>query len=132
MIERIEKLKNFVLLEEKNINEKTPNRNAIRKAKTKTQKRNAISIQKSFLKNAATLLDKRYVIIDAFENNDILSKNLEEDVYLEKESEYEESIAERTKMRRQDQQSAKGLTILTPEQMLSRLQISLSSIESRK
>ena len=47
------------------------------------------------------------------------------------EPEYEESIAERTKMRRQNQQSAKGLKLLTPKQMLSRLPISLVQLKAR-
>ena len=33
-------------------------------------------------------------------------------------------------MRRQDQQSAKGLKILTPQQMLSRLSISLAQLKA--
>ena len=56
--------------------------------------------------------------------------DLEEDVYQKEEPEYEESIAERTKMRRQNQQSAKGLKILTPQQMLSRLPISLAQLKA--
>ena len=56
--------------------------------------------------------------------------NLEEDVYLEEEPEYEETIVERTKMRRQNQQEAKGLKILTPQQMLSRLPISLAQLKA--
>ena len=55
-----------------------------------------------------------------------MPRNLEEDVYQKEEPEHEESIAERTKMRRQNQQEAKGLKILTPQQMLSRLSISLA------
>ena len=46
------------------------------------------------------------------------------------EPEYEESIAEGTKMRRQNQQSAKGLKLLTPKQMLSRLPISLVQLKA--
>ena len=46
------------------------------------------------------------------------------------EPEYEESIAERTKMRRQNQQSAKGLKLLTPKQILSRLPISLVQLKA--
>ena len=56
--------------------------------------------------------------------------NLEEDFYQKEEPEYEESIAERIKMRKQNQQSAKGLKILTPEQMLSRLPISLAQLKA--
>ena len=63
-------------------------------------------------------------------NGKILTGNLDKDVYKEEEPEYEENIAERTKMRRQDQQSAKGLKILTPQQMLSRLPISLAQLKA--
>ena len=54
------------------------------------------------------MFDKKGDIIDAFVNKSILPGDLEEDVYKKEESEYEESIAERTKMRRKNQQSAKG------------------------
>ena len=56
--------------------------------------------------------------------------DLEEDFYQKEEPEYEESIAERTKMRRQNQQSAKGLKIVAPQQMLSRLPISLDQLKA--
>ena len=45
MIETIEELRTFVLLEEKNINEEK-NRGAIKKAKTKTRRKKTILIQK--------------------------------------------------------------------------------------
>ena len=60
----------------------------------------------------------------------ILPGDLEKDVYQKEEPKYEKSIAERTKMRRQDQQSAKGLKILTPQQMLSRLPISVAQLKA--
>ena len=41
---------------------------------------------------------------------------------MERKTEYEESIGERTKRRRQNQEG-QGLKILTPQQMLSRLPI---------
>ena len=56
--------------------------------------------------------------------------NLEEDFYRKEKPEYEESMAEGTKMRKQNQQSAKGLKILTPQQMLSRLPISLAQLKA--
>ena len=56
--------------------------------------------------------------------------DLEKDVYQKEEPEYEESIAERLKLRKQNQQSAKGLKILTPQQMLSRLPISLAQLKA--
>ena len=104
MITKILGLKNFILSEEEKIDKGT-----IKKTKTKTQERKTISIQKRFLNNALKLFDKRGDITDAFVNKNILPGNLEEDVYQEEKPEYEESIAERAKMKRQNQQSAKGL-----------------------
>ena len=57
-------------------------------------------------KNALKLHDKRTDIINAFKNKDNLSGNLEADVYdiregLEPEPLFEETISERTKVRRQ-------------------------------
>ena len=48
---------------------------------------------------------------------------------MEEKLEYEESIAERTKRRRQNQEG-QGLKILTPQQMLSRLPISLAQLKA--
>ena len=101
MTEKIEELRNLALLDKKNISEEN-NIDAIKK--TKTQRRKTISIQKSVINNALRLFDKRGIIIDAFENKSILSGDLEEDFYQKEEPEYQESIAERTKMRRQNQQ----------------------------
>ena len=47
---------------------------------------------------------------------------------MEEKPEYEESIAKRTKRRRQNQE-VQGLKILTPPQMLSRLPISLAQLK---
>ena len=63
-------------------------------------------------------------MINVFVNKDISSGDAEIDVYQwGEEPEFEESIAERTKMRRQksdkENQEGKGLKILTSEQMLS-------------
>ena len=110
--------------------EKKIDKGTIEKGKTKTQKTETISIQESVLKNASKLFDKRGDIIDAIVNENILPVDLEEDVYQKEEPEYEETIAERTKMRRQNQQSAKELKILTPQQMLSRLPISLAQLKA--
>ena len=68
-------------------------------------------------------------VIDAFLNKNILPRNLEEDVHQEEKPEYEKSIAVRTKMRRQNQEGQR-LKILTPEQMLSRLPISLAQLKA--
>ena len=67
-------------------------------------------------------------MIKAFVTRDILPEDVEEDAYLEEKPEYE-SIAERTKSIRQNQ-SEKGLKILTPQQMLSRLPISLAQLKA--
>ena len=48
---------------------------------------------------------------------------------MKEKPEYEESTAERTKMRRENQEG-KGLEILTPNQMLSRLPISLAQVKA--
>ena len=68
---------------------------------------------------------------NAFLNKKIYFGDVEEDVYQwdKEEPKSDESIAERTKMRRQSQE-VKGLKILTPEQMLSRLPISLAQLEA--
>ena len=55
--------------------------------------------------------------------------DLEEDVYQKEKPRYEESIAERTKMRRQNEEGQE-LKILTPEQMLSRLPIILAQLKA--
>ena len=122
IIDKKRELKDFVSLEEKNIN-KEKDKSAIKKAKTKMPARRTNLTQKSVLTNATRLFDRRYDIIDAFADRNISPGDLEKDVYQEEESKYEKSIAERTKERRQDQQSAKGLKILTPQQMLTRLPI---------
>ena len=129
MLNKIFELRDFVLLEKENIN-KEKSKGAIRKEKTKTQRKKTILVQKSVIFNAIRLFDKRGNIIDAFVNKEILSGDLEKDVHRKEEPKYEESIAERTKMRRQDQQSAKRLKIITPQQMLSRLPISLLQLKA--
>ena len=101
MIEKIKELKNFVLLKEKNIN-KEKNKGAIKKAETKTWRRKIISSQKSVLNSASNLFDKSGVIIDEFMNKNILPGDLEKDVHQKEEPEHELSIAERTRIRRQN------------------------------
>ena len=58
-----------------------------------------------------------------------------EDLVPELKPEFEESLAERTKIRRQksdeENQEGQGLKILTPDQMLSRLTISLAQLKVR-
>ena len=79
-------------------------------AKTKRQRREVISLQKSVINNAIKLHDKRNIIIDAFMDKNILPGDLEEDVYQDEEPKYEEIIAERTKIRKQNQKG-EGLKI---------------------
>ena len=122
MIKKIEELKNFGLL-------KVNTNGAIKKAKTKTQEKNILATQKSVLNNALKLYDKINIMINAFINKIIYPGDLEEDVYQDKEPEYEESIAEKTKRRRQNQEG-QVLKILIPQQMLSRLLISLAQLKA--
>ena len=51
MIKKLEELKDFILSEEKT-------KGAIKKAKTKTQRKKILATQKSFLSNALRLYDK--------------------------------------------------------------------------
>ena len=70
----------FVFLEEESIkNEKS--KGAIKKSKTKTQRRTIISSQRSVTSNAMKLYEKRDIIFNAFINKNILPGNLKEDVY---------------------------------------------------
>ena len=128
MTKKINELGTFVLLDEENIN-KEKSKGAIKKVRTKTQRRKTISIQNSVINNAVKLHDTRGIIIDAFIKRNILLGNIEEDVYQDIKPGYEESIAERTKMRKQNQ-GGQGLKILTPQQMLSRLSISLAQLKA--
>ena len=93
---------------------------------------------KSVLRNELKLYDKITYIITAFTNKDIYSGNVEKDVHYkpeESETEFEESTAERTKIRRQkfdeENQKGQGLKILMPDQMLSRLPFSLAQLKAR-
>ena len=97
-------------------------------AKTETQKEEIYEAKKSY-KNAIILYDNRSAMINAFITRDILPEDVEEEVYFEEKPEYEESIAERTKRRRQNQEG-QGLKILTPQQMLNRLPISLARLKA--
>ena len=76
------------------------------------------------------MYDKRTEIIDAFINKNIYSEDLENDVYQDEKPKFDESIAEKTKMRRQSQKG-QGLKILnTPQQMLTILPISLAQLKA--
>ena len=109
--------------------------------------------QKSILLNAMKLFDIKNTIVSLFKNDLIRSLDYQNTVKLEQKTEFEESVAERTKIRRQrksddnhttdmpelqseesaaqgKEQKAKGLKILTPNQMLSRLLISLAQLNA--
>ena len=81
MIKKIEELKHFVLLEEKRITNKNT-QSIIKQEKTKTQRIIFFAEQKSALKNALKLHDKRSDIINALINKDIYSGDVEKYVYL--------------------------------------------------
>ena len=124
MIKKVNELTNFALSERVGNRSKS----TIKKAKTETKKK-IYEANKSILKYALKLHDGRTIMINAFAVRDIFPEDVE-DAYLEEQSKYEESTAERAKMRRQKQQQAKGLKILTPQQMLSRLPISLAELKA--
>ena len=87
MINKIEEQKKFILLEEKSIDEEKA-KGAIKKVKTKTQRKEILASQKSILKDAIRLYDKRTFIINALINKDIYSGDVEKDMhYIFKESE---------------------------------------------
>ena len=126
IINKLEELRNFILLKEADTTNKI--NKSIKKAKNKTQRKQFFAAQRSVLRNAIKLYDKRVIIIHAF-----INKDAEKDVdyELEKfEPEFEESIAEKIKMRTkksgEKNQEKKGLEILTPNQMLTRLPVTLA------
>ena len=109
--------------------------------------------QKSILLNAMKLFDIKSTTVSLFRNGFIRSLYYQNTVKLEQKPEFEESVAERTKIRRQKKsddkhtidmpdleseesaaqrknQQGKGLKILTPNQMLSRLPISLAQLKA--
>ena len=61
-------------------------------------------ITKNVIKKAVKLYDKRAIIINAFANSHVYHGDVEKDVYYlpeKSEPKFEESIVERTKLRRQ-------------------------------
>ena len=83
------------------------------------------------------LCNGRNKIIKLFEDKNIKPSDFPHNAKSEPEefeTKLEESIAERTKMRRQkfdeENQTGQGLKILTPDQMLSRLLISLAQLKA--
>ena len=100
-----------------------------KKDKDKNPKKRILTTQKRVLSNALNLYGRRTTMINAFINKNIYPGDLEEDVYQDKKPKFDGSIPERTKIRRQNQK-AQGLKILTPQQMLSRLTISLAQLKA--
>ena len=109
--------------------------------------------QKSILLNAMKLFNIKNTIVSLFRNGFIRSLDYQNTVKLEQKPGFEESVAERTKIRRQKksddkhttdmpeleseesgaqgkEQKAKGLKILKPSQMLCRLPISLTQLNA--
>ena len=108
---------------------------SIKKSATK-HKKDIFAAQKNVVANALKMYGKRTIIFNAFINKDIYSGDVGKDVYYnykESKPKFEKSIAERTKMRKQKSdgknQEGQGLEILTPDQVLSRLQISLAQLK---
>ena len=102
MKEKINKLGNFVLLEESIIKKKT--KSGIKKAQNKTRRNQILAPQKSVIKIAIKLYDKITIIIYAFVNNPSYFRDVEKDVYYrpeKSEPEFEESIAKK-KTKRED------------------------------
>ena len=67
MITKIEELGNLVLLDEKSIKAEE-NKGAKKKEKTKTQRKEILASQRSVLKDALKLYDRRGTIINVFRN----------------------------------------------------------------
>ena len=80
MTDKVGELKDFILLKEENIAKKNT-RSTIEKAKTKTQRKEILTVQNSFIKNELKLYDKRDIVINAFVNKYILFGYLEAEVY---------------------------------------------------
>ena len=137
MITNIEELKDFISLEEKKVLQIKIHK-VLQRTQKQKHKENFFLQDKSVLRNELKLYDKITYIINAFTNKDIYSGNVEKDVHYkpeESETEFEESTAERTKIRRQkfdeENQKGQGLKILMPDQMLSRLPFSLAQLKAR-
>ena len=110
MTQKINEQESLVKSEEEIIN-KEKTKSTIKKAKTKTQRKEIAASQKSVIRNAIKRYDKRDIMMNAFINKRICSGDVEEEVYYwDEESKYEESIAKRAKMRTQNQQG-QGLKI---------------------
>ena len=103
MKENINELGNFVLLEKKSIKKNKTEVN-IKKGKNMKWRNQILGSQKNVLKNAVKLYDKRDFISNAFVNNHVYHGDVEKDVYYmseKSEPKFEESIVERSKLRRQ-------------------------------
>lgn len=99
MLIKIEKLKDFILLKEKGIDERTTGH----KKSNRWNKWTILCITKNCHKNAIKLYNERDIIFNKFVKQAIYSGDVEKDVYYRSEKsvpEFEENIAERAKMRR--------------------------------
>ena len=121
MLEKIYELRNLVLLEEESI--KKYKGGVVKKAKNETQRNQTLTAQKSVLKNAIKLYDKRTDIINVFVNEDIAPKSTEvklcnDPEESKSEPKFEKGIAERTKMRRhkfdEENEEVQELKIVNP------------------
>ena len=120
---RLEELKGFILLEKESI-KKEMTRGAIKKTETKAQGKEDIASQKSVLKT---------IMINALIKKNICSGDVEKDAYYFDETfepKFEESILERTKVGRHNEEG-QGLKTLTTEQMLSRLPSTVTQFKAR-
>ena len=83
MLIKLNGLKEFILLKEKGIEEKT--KGAIKKTKNKTQRNQILAAQKRVIRDATKLYNKRNDIFNTFMNKNILPGDVEKDVYYKSE-----------------------------------------------
>ena len=119
------------------LNRKTNPKKRNKKLLSKNFKENILEDQKNILINAMKLCNGKNKIIKLYEDKNIKPSNFSHNAKSEPEefeTKIEESIAERTKMRRQKfdekNRTGQGLKMLTPDQMLSRLLISLAQLKA--
>ena len=121
MKENINKLGNFVLLEESIIKKKT--KSGIKKAQNKTWRNQILAPQKSVIKIAIKLYDKITIIINAFVNNPVYFRDVEKDVYYRPENQNQnlkkvqqkKSKKRGQKIQDDENQQEEGLKILTSD-----------------
>ena len=81
MIDKKNKLKGFILLEEQSITKKRTE-SIIKKAKTKTQRKETVAVQKIVLRDELKVHDKRTGIIDASVSKNVFYGNPETNIVL--------------------------------------------------